>query len=174
MQKRAPRVLLFDSMELKRVFIYSVSSPSCILRVLSDGTTKNAGTLTPQGYYALSYKSTRLQCHQLCLILNNIFPDEYEDRVDHIDRNRSNNKLENLRWVTPSENSRNSTLCEGRKWLSSVDDKFAKFDTASRGYISRWFHPGLKQYVFVGKFEDKAEAVFEARLHRARWLTQEG
>jgi len=28
-------------------------------------------------------------------------------QVDHIDRNKSNNSLENLRWVTPSQNMRN-------------------------------------------------------------------
>lgn len=31
-------------------------------------------------------------------------PDEEQCWVDHIDGNRSNNNVENLRWVTPSEN----------------------------------------------------------------------
>lgn len=31
-------------------------------------------------------------------------PDDSKCWVDHIDGNRSNNSVENLRWVTPSEN----------------------------------------------------------------------
>ena len=34
-------------------------------------------------------------------------PGELGEQVDHIDRDRSNNKVENLRWVTPFKNAQN-------------------------------------------------------------------
>ena len=37
------------------------------------------------------------------------------DVVDHVDRNKSNNCLSNLRWVTLSQNSRNSTIPKNNK-----------------------------------------------------------
>ena len=35
--------------------------------------------------------------------------------VDHIDRDKSNNNLDNLRWVTQSQNCRNKD-CKGYSW----------------------------------------------------------
>lgn len=40
---------------------------------------------------------------------------ENKPEVDHIDRNRSNNKLENLRWATLSENRKNTDLIKNTK-----------------------------------------------------------
>lgn len=47
--------------------------------------------------------------------------------VDHIDRNRQNNSLENLRWVTISQNVRNKD-CKGYSW----DKKYQKYHARYR------------------------------------------
>lgn len=104
--------------------------------------------------------------------MHDILPDKYETQVDHIDRNPSNNRLENLRWVTPSENGLNKTLCNQNKRFASVDDRFAKFNRISGKYISRWFDLDTRQYVIVGEFDDMAEAAFMAKLDRAKQLSR--
>ena len=43
--------------------------------------------------------------------------------VDHLDGNRRNNKVENLRWCTFSENSQNSMKLKGSKRYNSVSVK---------------------------------------------------
>ena len=42
-------------------------------------------------------------------------PDNLPD-VDHINRNRADNRLENLRWVSRADNNRNRSACNGFKY----------------------------------------------------------
>jgi len=39
-------------------------------------------------------------------------PNNY-DEIDHIDRNTKNNSIDNIRWVSPSDNSKNKTSARG-------------------------------------------------------------
>ena len=58
------------------------------------------------GYREIVYKRKNYKVHKLVL---ETFVDKPDGnyQVDHIDRNRSNNDISNLRWVTPQENSLN-------------------------------------------------------------------
>ena len=51
--------------------------------------------------------------------------------VDHIDRDKENNQLNNLRWVFPFDNSQNITKCDPRNKLGikniSYDEKRKKY-----------------------------------------------
>ena len=55
---------------------------------------------------------------------------ENKPRVDHIDTNRKNNRVDNLRWVTDKENMNNELTrlhCSEamkRRWASGVYDKY--------------------------------------------------
>ena len=66
-------------------------------------------------------KSFRI--HRL-LALHFIPNSDNKDFVDHIDRNRTNNSLDNLRWATRSENNQNTGVRKdnklGLKYLSFV------------------------------------------------------
>jgi len=66
--------------------------------------------INTQGYYIvdLYYKSIRkhFSIHRLIALHYIINPYNYEE-VDHIDRNRLNNNINNLRWVDKSMNSLN-------------------------------------------------------------------
>ena len=67
--------------------------------------------LSRNGYYMVNlYKNkirTAFGIHQLVYILNNPTEDISEYQIDHIDMDKSNNKIENLRKATRSENMSN-------------------------------------------------------------------
>lgn len=65
------------------------------------------GSLVGKGYREICVNGTRYQVHRLVAetFLEN---SEIKPQVDHIDHNRSNNSVENLRWVTSAENNNNS------------------------------------------------------------------
>ena len=75
---------------------------------------KTGRELNPQinkGYLRVTMGKKHFLVHRL-LALRFIDNPENKQCVDHIDRNPLNNKLENLRWATHSENTRN-TKCIG-------------------------------------------------------------
>jgi len=70
------------------------------------------GTICDNGYYIFNIKKNdkRQRCyvHQLILLAFIGRPNEGEE-CDHIDRNRLNNKIKNLRWVTRKVNALNKS-----------------------------------------------------------------
>lgn len=99
------------------LYYYSEDSPSG-LRYLhgnkQSGKKKRcahdvAGTLNPSGYYVVHCKGSNYFAHRVVWCLLNKCNIK-EELIDHIDRNRSNNTITNLRAVTSSDNNKNSSL----------------------------------------------------------------
>ena len=66
-------------------------------------------------YYSVSINKKTYYVHRLLAktFIENPLAKEY---VDHIDGDRHNNKLDNLRWVTCSENHQNRRNAKGYTW----------------------------------------------------------
>lgn len=84
--------------EIKSLPGYSVSNKG---RVRKDSTGQIMVTSKNLGYERISIAKF---VHRLVAEAFLPEPEGNRNWVDHIDGNRSNNNVENLRWVTPSEN----------------------------------------------------------------------
>ena len=69
---------------------------------ITRNANKPAGCLEHRGYWLIGLNRKVFLAHRLVVaIRDGVFPDK---EIDHIDRNKSNNKPSNLRLVTRSEN----------------------------------------------------------------------
>ncbi len=65
-----------------------------------------AGCESGYGYLKIGIAGVKYQAHQLVWVLHT---GEWPEEVDHINHDRADNRLENLRAVTRAENSRNQS-----------------------------------------------------------------
>lgn len=68
---------------------------------------KCAGYVTPQGYVRIGYNYKSAFAHRLIFMLHHGYTPEF---IDHIDGDRLNNRIENLRGATRSQNQCNAKL----------------------------------------------------------------
>ena len=79
-----------------------------------------AGCKNHDGYWTVRVNGQHVLAHRAVLFLSGVLPKSEGLVVDHINRNRLDNRLENLRWVTSSENARNTEHYAtpfGFKWV---------------------------------------------------------
>ena len=74
--------------------------------------------------------------------------------VDHQDRNRTNNNINNLRWATTIENAQNSSMKSNN--ISGVTG--VSFHKASQKWNARIRADGRD--IYLGLFENKNDAIF--------------
>jgi hypothetical protein len=78
-----------------------------------------AGVMTHQGYLRIKVCGNPHQAHRLIWLMHyGSFP---TGQVDHIDRDKSNNKIENLREVTGQQNNFNSKSRKGSSQFKGVN-----------------------------------------------------
>ena len=92
---------------------YLVSNLGKIKSLPRNGTSKNEKILKPKinkvGYHSVYVGKWKL-IHRLVAEL--FIPNPYNKPfVDHIDHNKSNNSIDNLRWVTMEENNKHRYDC---------------------------------------------------------------
>ena len=162
-------IFYFSENEIKSTFFYDTTLPGCIGRLVKhEGFAYS--WLGPNGYYRTSMHGKQLLCHHVVLVLHGILPDPIEEEVDHIDRVRSNNTVQNLRWVTKTENGWNRSFVNTRRSFSGRR-MHAKFDMVTRKYRSEWKHPETSKLFFVGFYDTEDEASFWAKVSMAEHLS---
>ena len=90
--------------EAMKSFVYD-SEKGILIWTRGPWKGKKAGTLYPNGYENVLFMNRRVAVHRIIWLME---MNEQPYEIDHIDRNRSNNRLSNLRACKAYENQRNA------------------------------------------------------------------
>lgn len=96
-------------MKLSDYFYYDPSSPSCLRNKVSRRAARQdmvQGTLGNRGYWQVRLLGERFVQHRIVWELH-FGPIPEGSVIDHIDRDKSNNRIENLRCTSQSSNMTN-------------------------------------------------------------------
>lgn len=117
---------------------------------------KPAGVLNKDGYWHVCYESKRYPAHRIVwFLVNNKDPGELE--VDHIDRDKSNNKISNLRAITSAKNKANRNLNKLREKSKKDPFKIYKRKRA-KGYKYQVVRYIDRRQIYLGTFDTFEEA----------------
>lgn len=148
-QKKDISARKINYQDFEDLYYYDPTSPSG-LRYVSGNRQSDyrkrvagdvAGTLLKSGYFSVHYKSSNYAAHRViwCLVNKCIIGKEL---VDHIDRDRSNNRIENLRLVTSSQNNKNIPI----KSHNKTGFTGVSYSKDANLYIAHWTDTERKAY----------------------------
>jgi len=127
------------------------------VRWLYSGTgrtlDKIVGSITSSGYRSVWFDGNRIQYHQVLFYAKNGYLPQGKRTIDHDDRNKLNNCIDNLIDVTLEENARNSSLSK-RSTTGHKGVFFSKLNSNWTAHIYR-----NKKRHFLGVFPDKKSAI---------------
>lgn len=132
-------------------FVYDESSPSCLKWAISTGKVKvgdNVGALENNSYWGLRFKGKNYRAHRLVWEIH-YGPIPVGKQIDHINGVKSDNRIDNLRLATKSQNQQNKKI----SILNTCGLKGVRSKNNGRYWISR-----IKlnaSSIHIGTFENK-------------------
>jgi hypothetical protein len=108
-----------------------------------------AGTLNSKGYVQVRYKNVKKMAHR---IIYEMFHGKVPKELDHINRIKTDNRIENLRGVTRSENNFNKNLQKNNK--SGV--KYVSWHKATKKWVVQYGGKHLGCYSDFDKAKEVA------------------
>lgn len=148
-------------------FRYEVSRDGVVRNIKSKKIKKQQ--ITKFGYYRTNYRVNKSNpnykpnqgwdrpLHQLVMECWGSKQPTPQHEIDHIDRNKLNNDISNLRWVTRSENRANMD-----KEIFSKNNSLGQLNSK------------IKKRVAVKLVKENEEIVFNSRFQAAQWLIDNG
>ena len=132
---------------------YAVSNQGRVKSLLTGKILKPA--INHKGYFtvqlSLSGHRRNMKIHRLVALTFIPNPDGLPE-VDHINGDRQDNRVENLRWVSGSTNTRNREVC---RQSSSEYNGVIKHSTTGSFVASIWYN---KKTVYLGTFTEETKA----------------
>ena len=137
--------------------------------VSNFGNVKNSKTnkiLKPgthtQGYKQINLcKKGKVKMFKVHRLVGKAFlenPDE-KPMIDHIDENKSNNNVKNIRWATSSDNGCN----QGKRMNNTSGYKGVSFNKPSNKYLARININGKLKHLGLFETAEEASVAYEAK-----------
>lgn len=108
---------------------YEIADDGTLYRHYLNGAIKKCGTQNSDGYCSANLskhgKGTYKLIHRIVATTFIVNPEDYEF-VDHIDEDKTNNHVDNLRWCTRQMNTEYYTTKDGRDYHASLRRKHKK------------------------------------------------
>lgn len=178
--------LVYDN--FSEYFIIDKASPSGLVWIKQSGITSNvkagsiAGHLRKTGYWSVTLKGKDYQVHRIIYLLAHGYLNS-NLVIDHVDKNRSNNLIDNLRAVSPEYNSRNiskrikkySDLPVGVS-LNKKQKSFVAQVTDPTKQLVSGANKILQKYFLISKFQSHSnpyEAAKQAAIEARKQMLEE-
>lgn len=111
---------------------------------------KEIGSISTLGYRKVTFKGLTILCHRVAWAIH--YGEQPPEVIDHINGNRTDNRMSNLRSVTMGGNARNQRS-------ASKSNKSSKYLGVSK-FEGRW-RAKIKshgKYIFIGYFDTEEQA----------------
>lgn len=166
--------------DVLKLFYYTEESPSCLawavdIRCRNNVHIKKGTYLThqnPDGYYCVNVKGPGYRIHRIIAKIHGLDIDEKQ--IDHIDGNRQNNKISNLRAVEVRSNARNQKVRSNS--FSGVTG--VNYEKTEKRWFARYIDENGKRAVksfAVSKYGDQAfRLAVEYRMYIMNKLNELG
>lgn len=147
---------------LSEWFAYDTKSPSCLKwkKQRPNSKSKAGSHITSicGAYYQVSLNRRPYKCHRVILILHGFYPGS-KQVADHVNRNTLDNRIENLRWVSLSQNNSNRII------LSSSGFKYVRRAPSGR-FRAQYRCLLQKRAITCGTYDTAYEAHIAAITHK--------
>ncbi len=141
---------------LEELFSYNNETGQLIRKYTMGGQVP--GPITAEhsdGYIRVSIFGERFMLHNVMWIYHNGNIDKDNMYIDHINHDRKDNRISNLRLVSPSENAKNRSRVSGRFLPTGIDYRPEKYKNSP--YVSRITSEGKS--IELGRYATLSEAI---------------
>jgi hypothetical protein len=133
---------------------YEINRNTLAIRHRVTGIAPTISICRHTGYFHFTINSTSYKLHRVVALQFVPNPDPARfPFVDHIDRNKTNNNINNLRWVTHAFNNRNlkSNTRHTFEWVDALADGFLQVPAYGNYNFNELFYSQGNFYVKIGE-----------------------
>lgn len=178
---RPSSFVLMDDIDFSKFVCYDITSPTFLKWVIEPSRKikigRPAGTLREDGYYFTRINGQSYPNHR---IIASLFGMKIDGKVvDHIDRVRHNNHIDNIRVIDQAGNSKNKSnnkKLKSSSGITGVTLSAVKYkETTYTGWVAEWRENGRhKSKYFKFTDENKYEVLLEAKKYREMKVAELG